>query len=168
MTGADGNAGTDDEAHAGDRTGMQGEQLRGALVGSWLLQRWAIAYPATARATEPFGADAEGLLIYATEGWMSVAMQRRGRAGFALSQQQSTADDRATAFGTYMHYAGRWHIEGRDVLHEIRIAMHPGLLGTTQRRQAMLAGDTLELRGDEPYDASGSLRRHHVVWKRAR
>jgi hypothetical protein len=84
-----------------------------------------------------------------------------------LSSQQSTADDRPQR-SAHTHYAGRWHVEGRDVLHEIRIAMHLWLLGTTQRRQAMLAGDTLELRGDEPYDASGNLRRHHVVWKRAR
>jgi lipocalin-like protein len=163
MTGADDNARAD-----GDRAGIEGERLRVALVGSWLLERWAIEHPATARTTEPFGADAEGLLIYAADGWMSVAMQRRGRAAISLSSHETTTDDRAAAFGAYMHYAGRWHVEGRDVVHEIRIAMHPGLLRTTQRRRTTLAGKTLELCGDEVYDARGNVRRHRVVWKRAR
>jgi len=145
---------------------LQGGQLRDALVGGWILQRWVIEYPATGRRAEPFGA--EGLLVYTADGRMSVAMQRRDRPRFASSSSDSTADDKAAAFASYMHYGGRWRVEGRDVVHEIGIAMHPGLIGTSQRRATMLAGDTLELRGDETYDASGSLRRHHVVWKRAR
>jgi len=168
MTATDDNSRADDPADRSDRASIEGERLRGALVGSWLLDRWAIEHLATARTTEPFGNDAEGLLIYAADGWMSVAMQRRGRAAISLSSQETTTDDRAAAFGAYMHYAGRWHVEGRDVVHEIRIAMHPGLLGTTQRRRTTLAGDTLELHGDEAYDASGNVRRHRVVWKRAR
>jgi len=145
-----------------------GEALRAALVGAWTLERWMIDYPETARTTEPFGADAEGLLVYAGEGWMSVAMQRRGRGAFSLSSQARTAEAKAAAFASYMHYAGRWRIDGCEVLHEISVAMHPGLIGTTQRRRAALAGDVLELSGDEALDDRGSVRRHRVVWKRAR
>src|SRR5262245_2936977 len=101
---------------------LEGESLRVALIGSWILQRWAIEYPASGRTAEPFGSDAEGLLVYAADERMSVAMQRRVRPGFALSSQDSTADDKAAAFASYMHYAGRWHVESRDVVHEIGLA----------------------------------------------
>ena len=142
------------------------DELRDALVGGWTLLRWTIEHKS--QTTEPFGPDAQGLLVYAPEGWMSVAIQRQGRAPIPLASPASTAEQKAAAFSTYMHYAGRWRIDGHDVLHEISIAMHPGLIGSTQRRNAVLTGDELELRGDEKLDASGNVRRHRVVWSRAR
>jgi hypothetical protein len=141
--------------------------LRAALTGSWQLERWIIEYSGT-RQSEPFSGDAAGLLVYAGDGWMSVAIQRRTRDRLPLpARSPPSREIQAAQFASYMHYAGRWRMDGGDVLHEISFALHPGLIGTTQRRHVVLAGPTLELTGDEVFDTAGSVRRHRVLWKRA-
>jgi hypothetical protein len=144
-------------------------ELRHALVGSWRLERWQIAYPATGRTSTPFGDDAEGLIVYAPDGYMSVVLRRRARiAERSASETALSEQEKAACFSSYMHYAGRWHIDGSDVVHEIEHALHPDLTGTQQRRHVELRGDVLLLTGDECYDAAGSVRAHRVSWRRAR
>jgi hypothetical protein len=144
-----------------------GLDLRGALVGSWRLERWEITYPATGRTTTPFGHDAEGLIVYAPDGYMSVVLRGRARLGERKRDAALSEHERAACFSSYMHYAGRWRIDGTDVVHEIEHALHPDLVGTQQRRHAELRGDVLLLTGDERFDATGSVRAHRVTWRRA-
>ena len=143
--------------------------LRQLLVGSWELQRWRIEYPATGRMSEPFGTDALGLLISADDGRMSVLMERRRRPTPAAGVSPTATDaECAAAFRSYVHYAGRWHVDGGDVVHQVEFALHPSLSGTVQRRRVLLDGDALELTGDEVLTGSGDVRRHCVDWRRAR
>ena len=143
--------------------------LRDALVGSWRLERWEITYTATGRTSTPFGDDAEGLIVYAPDGYMSVVLRRRVRlAERSVRAAAFSEGERAACFRSYMHYAGRWRIDGAEVVHEIEHALHPDLVGTQQRRRVELNGDLLLLTGDERYDAAGSMRAHHVSWRRAR
>ena len=143
--------------------------LGAALVGSWRLVRWEIAYPATGRVSTPFGDDAAGLIVYAADGHMSVVLRRRERlADRRAGAPELSEHDKAFCFSSYMHYAGRWHVEGNEVVHVIEHALHPDLVGTRQRRRVELRGDELELSGDERIDAAGSLRAHRVSWRRAR
>ena len=143
-------------------------QLASAIVGSWELVRWQITYAATGRVTEPFGADASGLLVYAPDGYMSVLIRRSERLpgrvrGAALSEREQ-----AQGFASYMHYAGRWRIGHGEVVHEVQHALHPDLTGTVQRRLVALNGAELLLTGDERSDAGASARTHRVLWRRAR
>jgi hypothetical protein len=143
--------------------------LEAALVGSWRLVRWEIAYPASGRVSTPFGIDATGLIVYAPDGFMSVVLRRRERlADRRAGAPDLSEHDQAFCFSTYMHYAGRWHVEGEEVVHAIEHALHPDLVGTRQRRRVELHGDELELRGDERFDTTGAVRAHRVSWRRAR
>lgn len=143
------------------------EQLARALVGSWLLRRWSIAYPDGRPDALPFGDDAVGLLVYAADGWMSATMCRAGRGSLAPALAGSATDaDRARAFDGYLAYSGRWVVEGEVVRHDVRMSMNPVLIGTTQLRRAALTGDSLELAADER-DARGRSRRHTILWARA-
>ena len=146
-----------------------GLELRQALVGGWRLERWEITYPATGRTSAPFGDDAEGLIVYAPDGCMSVVLRRRARLAERSARDVALTDqEKAACFSSYMHYAGGWRIDGSDVVHEIEHALHPDLVGTQQRRCAKLEGDVLILTGDERYDAAGNVRSHRVTWRRAR
>ena len=92
--------------------------LGAALVGSWHLVRWEIAYPASGRVSTPFGDDAAGLIVYAPDGHMSVVLRRRERlADRRAGAPELSEHDKAFCFSSYMHYAGRWHVEGNDVVH---------------------------------------------------
>lgn len=144
------------------------EDLARALVGSWMLRRWSIAYPDGRPDALPFGEDAVGLLVYAADGWMSATMCRARREALAPALAGAGTDSaRARAFEGYLAYAGRWSVQGDVVTHDVQMSMNPVLLGTAQLRRAVLAGDSLELSADES-DARGRSRRHAILWARAR
>ncbi|NJD31495.1 MAG: lipocalin-like domain-containing protein [Gammaproteobacteria bacterium] len=143
-------------------------RLAAALVGSWQLVRWTIGYPGTDRVTEPFGPKPEGLLLYTADGYMSAAMQKRGRPRLSHADVRSVTDaEKAAAFGSYLNYSGRWHVAGGCVIHEVECSMNPNLIGTRQVRRAALAGSTLELTAEELLERAGRMRVHRIDWRRA-
>jgi hypothetical protein len=142
---------------------QQGPGLARALVGSWQLVAWEISYPATGRVTEPFAPDAAGLLLYADDGYMSVVMRKAARASGAPASEV----DQAQGFKSYVHYAGTWRVEDREVVHDLQHALHPALQDTVQRRRVTLRGAELELTGEERQGATGAVRVHRVLWRRA-
>jgi hypothetical protein len=138
------------------------------LVGAWLLVGWTIEYPATARVTQPFGPQPQGLLVYTGDGRMSAVMQRPDRPALSRADVHAVSDaEKAAAFSSYLHYAGRWHVDDGCVIHDVDCAMNPNLLGTRQARRASLRGDVLELVAEEALQAPGHVRLHRIVWRRA-
>ncbi len=136
------------------------------LVGSWQLQSWTIGYSNRDELTYPFGEDPQGLLIYTADGWMSAAISRRNRP--RLPDQQSprkiSAELQAQAYSSYFHYAGRYAVNGGDVIHYVTQSLNPDFPGTEQLRHAELDGHTLALTGK---DQQGEHTRFHaLVWHR--
>ena len=144
-------------------------RIAAALVGAWRLVAWTIEYPASGRVTQPFGAVPEGLLMYLADGHMSAAMQRPGRQRLSRADPNAVGDaEKAAAFAGYLHYAGTWSVADGHVVHAVELAMNPNLIGTRQVRHVALEGDRLELGAEEPLEAPGQVRRHRIVWRRAR
>jgi hypothetical protein len=145
------------------------DRIAVALVGAWRLVSWTIEYPASGRVTQPFGAVPEGLLVYSADGHMSAAMQRPGRARLSRADPNAVGDaEKAAAFAGYLQYSGTWSVADGDVVHAVELAMNPNLIGTRQVRHVLLEGDRLELGAVEPLEAPGLVRRHRIVWRRAR
>lgn len=145
-------------------TRLRAEQI----VGGWSLVRWEIVYDGGARRTQPFGENAAGLITYTHDGWMSATIMAAGRPPFATpNPRDATVDERARAYDGYFSYAGRWRIVGRTVVHEVSIALNPGMVGTPQVRDARLSGRTLELSALER-TRDGGTRLHRLLWKRAK
>lgn len=134
------------------------------LEGAWVYHRWRITY-ADGRVTEPFGAGATGLLLYTADGRMSATIMAAGRAPFAAANPRAaTRAERADAFDGYFSYAGRWRLVGGRVLHEVEVALNPGLVGSRQWREAKLVGRRLVLSVEEGEGAAA--RRHELGWRR--
>jgi hypothetical protein len=89
---------------------------RDQLAGGWRLVRWSVEY-ADGRAPEtPFGEDAEGLLLYGLDGWMTATMHERHRTRLSHpSVRLATPESRAAAMTEYLSYGGRWRLEGDGV-----------------------------------------------------
>lgn len=139
-----------------------------SLVGEWQLAGWEIEYPQRGTRTRPFGDAPRGLLIYTASGWMSATMKRPDRRPFGSADMRRVTDAaKAAAFDGYLHYAGRWRLEGERVLHEVHAAMNPLLEGTVQARQARFDGETLVLEAHERLEPSGEPRVHRIAWRRA-
>jgi len=139
----------------------------GSLIGVWTLVEWTIRY-ADGRTTMPFGPAPRGQILYTADGYMSATMMKRERVTFSSpNMREVTDEERARAFDGYLHYAGRWHLEGEDVIHEVALAMNPLLIGTRQVRHCRLEGERLELSAEEAVGEPAQPRVHHIVWRRA-
>ncbi|MFO1408127.1 MAG: lipocalin-like domain-containing protein [Steroidobacteraceae bacterium] len=137
-----------------------------ALPGAWRLERWSLEY-ADGRTARPFTPGAEGLILYTPDGHVSAVLQAPGRGRLPGEDLTRVPDaDKAAAFGSYLHYAGRWHVEGESVVHTVEFSMNPNLAGTRQVRTVALDGDRLELTAREPLEGGG-VRVHRLVWRRA-
>ena len=83
---------------------------RSEILGAWSYHAWRITYE-DGRITEPFGADASGLLLYTHDGFMSACIMAGERKPFARpNPREATLRERADAFDGYFSYAGRWRL----------------------------------------------------------
>lgn len=137
------------------------------LVGAWELESWVIGYSDRDDLSYPYGEDPKGLLVYTDDGWMSAAIARGERDRFPedVSYRRIPDQARSGAFESYFHYAGRYRIQGGDVIHYVSMSLNPNFPGTEQLRHAELDGQTLVLSGK---DKVGDVQRFHsLVWHRS-
>lgn len=136
------------------------------LCGTWDLESWTIGYSDRDDFTYPYGEDPQGLLLYTGDGWMSASICRSGRAGLPAeaSFRKLPEADRAAAFSSYFHYAGRYRVVDGDVIHDVAQSLNPNMAGTAQLRHAELDGQTLVLSGKD--EVGGATRFHSLVWHR--
>lgn len=137
------------------------------LVGAWELESWAIGYSDRDDLTYPYGEDPSGLLVYTADGWMSAAIAHPQRQRFPqdLPYRKIPSEQKGEAFSSYFHYAGRFRVQGGDVIHYVTMSMNPNFPGTEQLRHAELDGQTLVLSGKDT--VGGTERFHSLVWHRS-
>jgi len=140
---------------------------RADLVGAWELESWAIGYSDRDDLSYPYGEDPQGLLVYTQDGWMSAAIARSDRQPFPenVPYRKISAELKGESFSSYFHYAGRYRVQGGDVIHYVSMSMNPNFPGSEQLRHAELDGQTLVLSGK---DSVGDVTRFHsLVWHRS-
>lgn len=137
-----------------------------SLIGAWSLQTWRITGPGGAGPTEPFGPQPRGQLLYSPDGWMSATVCSPDRRPFPPGTSPRRLDDGtiAAAFRSYFHYAGPYRVEDDRVIHTVRFALNPAMVGTEQVRAMRFENHLLILTGDEPVGVD--VRRHELVWRR--
>jgi len=69
--------------------------------------------------------------------------------------------------GTFLAYAGSYHLDGSDVIHDVAISLYPNWVGGSQLRHAALSEDgrTLTLSTD-PIAAGGRPSVQRLIWGR--
>jgi hypothetical protein len=137
------------------------------LVGAWKLVRWEISYSDDRPVSLPFGDDAEGMIMYTPNGYMSAVLHPAKRGPVSTQYVlQAPAEEKADLFASFMFYGGPYRIEGEDVIHSVEHALNPDLVGMDQLRHVALDGDSLVLTGEEKIEAAGLTRFHKVQWRR--
>lgn len=137
------------------------------LMGTWQLESWTIGYSDRDDFSYPYGEDPQGLLMYTDDGWMSACIARRDRALFAedVNYRKIPDADKGEAFSSYFQYAGRYRVEGGDVIHYVTHSLNPNFPGSEQLRHAELDGQTLVLSGKDK--VGDVVRFHSLVWHRS-
>jgi lipocalin-like protein len=136
------------------------------LVGTWRLVSWENR-TVDGRISYPLGDDAAGFILYTDDGYMAVAIMRRGRESFAAEDLLGgSRDEKAHAAETYVSYCGRYEYRGDSVIHYVELSLFPNWSGVEQERLVEVAGNRLNL-STRPMVFQGIQQSAHLVWERA-
>jgi Lipocalin-like domain len=136
------------------------------LVGTWRLVSWENR-TIDGRISYPLGDDAAGFILYTDDGYMAVAIMRRGRESFAAEDLLGgSRDEKAHAAETYVSYCGRYEYRGDSVIHYVELSLFPNWSGVEQERLVEVAGNRLNL-STRPMVFQGIQQSAHLVWERA-
>ncbi len=151
---------------------MQSSASVDLLLGTWHLLRWEISYSDARAPTLPFGANATGMIVYATDGWMNACIARSGRAHLSSDSVRSAPQaQRLAAFESYFQYAGRYEVRTANgqlqVVHTVTHALNPNFVGTQQVRNMHFSSDgALTLSASDSVPGTTVSRHHRLLWSR--
>ena len=138
---------------------------RRKLIGAWTLARWFITSE-DGTVEEPLGPDADGLLVFTADGWMTSTMMAAGRPRLSRGNTRAApVEERASAFDTFVSYCCRWRLVGRTVELQVLLSQNPAMVGTLQVRRLQLRGRTLTVSTEE--SLTGQKRVHRLQWRPA-
>jgi hypothetical protein len=139
----------------------------GPLIGGWRLRRW-VAIDAAGTEVFPMGTAATGYLAYTADGTMVALMGSGDRSPFDSDDVTGGSDaERASAFASFIAYAGRYEVTSDTVIHDVEASLFPNWIGTRQRRGWQLdrAGRELTLIA-QGIRQGGEIRTHRLTWDR--
>jgi hypothetical protein len=149
-------------------TATAADDLRANLIGAWTLESYESRSIDGSSVTYPLGRDAQGIIMYTPDGYMSAQLMRSGRTPFRHDDADSAErDELAAAAGGYFSYAGPYTVV-RDglIAHHVALSLIPNWIGTTLYRAARLNGSRLELSPPEPTLIDGERRMANLLWRR--
>lgn len=139
------------------------------LVGAWRLVSARVSFSDGRPAVQPYGPDGSGSIVYSAEGWMSAVLTEGSRAPLgstSLETSNRASDaDKLAAFESYLSYAGRWRLDGDEVVHSVEMALNPNAVGQEQRRRVRWEGGDLVL-SYQRTPPSGTVRTFELTWRR--
>ena len=143
--------------------------LRTNLIGAWALQSYAARSIDGSELIYPLGVDAQGIIMYTRDGYMSAQLMRSGRPLFSGDDLHLAADDElAAAASGYLTYAGPYSVVADGLIaHHVEVSLLTNWIGGTQYRAARIQGSVLELAPPEPVLIDGQHRIARLVWRRA-
>lgn len=140
------------------------------VVGTWHLLDFVVTASDGRAPRRPMGEDPHGLIIYGADGWMSAVLSRRDRASLGKGSMErahrAPSASRAEAFNSYLSYAGRWRLDGAEVVHTLVMSMIPDIVGTEQRRTVDLQPDGTLVLHYTVQDRHGVDHRFVLSWSR--
>lgn len=136
------------------------------LTGAWSLVKWTVSFDDGRPPVQPFGAGATGRILYTPpqngEGIMNAILMAAGHPEMPLKDGAAWAN----ILSRYMHYSGRWRIEGDAAVHAVDYAVDPSLIGRDLVRKVTFEGDELILSGADKSPRTGGVIHHEVRWCR--
>ena len=115
-------------------TSTTADDLRTSLIGAWTLQSYEAHNIDGSELIYPLGVDAQGIIMYTPDGYMSAQLMRSDRRHLDGDDMQPRADDDlAGAANGYLSYAGPYSIVDDGLIaHHIDVSLLPNWIGGTQ------------------------------------
>lgn len=136
------------------------------LLGSWELFSFT-NFLENGETYYPAGKDAQGRLIYASDGFVSVHIARRAPLGSQGSPSTTVTDqDMISAYGSFWSYCGRFEVSGDTVTHVVELSNLSHLTGTRQVRFIRFEDNRLFLTNSQSVTPDGRPETSVIVWKK--
>lgn len=113
--------------------------------------------------TYPFRHDADGILIYGIDGYMSAQLMAAGRSSIGATDAGGANNGELAAMSKgFFGYAGRYEVQPDEeiVYHHILVSFVPDLIGTRTKRYFEFRGSILRL----SHEREG--RKTQLTWQR--
>lgn len=137
-----------------------------SIAGNWTLVSYTREDPATGAATFPLGQKPTGTLFLLPGGRVSVVITGEGRVA-APHGAEGYVEKQAKLFQTMTAYSGTWSVKGSTLTMHVEVSYQPGWVGTDQKREFRLDGDTLRIRTDPtPSVGDGKTYVYVLTWHR--
>lgn len=146
-----------------------GKSLREKLVGAWQLVSYVERDSPEGPVRYPHGEDAQGLIMYTPDGYMSAQIQSMDRPDYDRPVASGGTPEQAAAAALgYLAYSGRYFVDEAtgDIRHEAMLSLVPNYLGKLHLRHSDLDGDHLRLSSEMPL-ADGRTVYSSLLWARA-
>ncbi|MBG9987986.1 lipocalin-like domain-containing protein [Aerococcaceae bacterium DSM 111176] len=135
---------------------------RETLIGAWILEDYFIE-DSNGNREYPLGENAQGIIMYTPDGYMSAQLMEPGRPEFEVNNMhKGQPDEYAKAAGGYHAYSGRFDFdeEKQELRHYMDVSLFPNYVGGSQIREARVVGDILYV--------SNPKFNNQLVWRRAK
>jgi hypothetical protein len=119
---------------------MSGAQMLSEkdLAGVWRLVDHYYLEDDGSTSAGPMGRQADGLLIYHDDGYMSASLARTDPV---TSEDGSPPPSYLGSTDDYLGYCGRWQLRDDTVVHQVLIGSHPRVANTEQVRKVEVNED---------------------------
>jgi hypothetical protein len=114
----------------------------GELVGAWRLDSAEDYCRKTHSWVPKFGNPPCGLFVYDAEGNASVQIMTTPPVSI-FKPDGPTAAEALEIFDGYIAYFGTYTVDERNICHQVKGALDPSQVGSTQTRPYQIDGDTL-------------------------
>ena len=137
--------------------------LRSQLIGAWELVDFSAWKEDGSDIVYPLGKDAQGIIMYTPDGYMSAQLQRPGQTPFKVNDLNGgTPEEWKQAGENYLAYTGPYYVDesGNEPIlqHHMTDCSFPNWLGNTQRRLVKITEE-----GGEKYLTLGPESASHVL-----
>ncbi|MEZ4321819.1 MAG: lipocalin-like domain-containing protein [Myxococcota bacterium] len=114
----------------------------------------------------PYRTAPDGVLVYAPDGGMAVAIAHAHRDPLGVTDFRGGTDRaKARALDTFAGYGGTWRLDGPYVVHTVKACSFPDWRGAEQRRRVSWRDGALVLSTD-PVEVEGAVQVAELVWQR--
>ena len=134
------------------------------ILGRWQIVSWCQEYD-DGRVVFPMGQHLQGFIDYGAQG-MFLVIEKTERARFTSGGQWSACDaEKASAYSSYMSYAGDYEVDDEMVIHHVQHSLYPDWEGGVQQRRASLNDELLCLSA-RLEEGTSEARSARLTWRR--
>ncbi|KGE12803.1 lipocalin-like domain-containing protein [Sphingobacterium deserti] len=143
--------------------------LKNELVGTWKLLSYIEVPIAGDDSLFPMGKTPYGLLMYTTDGYMSVQISKENRLPYKSEDKVlASHEEMVSSLQGYIAFCGKFKVDNSTaiVTYTVESSLFPNWKNKIQRRKIDFEGDILYLKSTEPVLSNGVYVNSYMTWQK--